>query len=242
MKICPQCRIFYQEQIMICQQCQGPLNEVSLRDALSVTQEKSLQDQIGGQHQRELPDAYKQYHIRSFLKDRSLFLDFDLYKNRLKHGRRLKRFFIAPMRASALLNIPWAVFNVISSNLFHLEYTEYCPRCETKYIPNRHTEEECDYNIEYFGILDDILNGQIVYRRAIYEEYSRIRQGKGLRSAYRDLFCRRITWEFLWDLLSVGSSVVFWLYLIVFVALPWAQAYIREIQTANDVVTVLTLR
>ena len=241
MKICPKCRIFYQEQIMSCEACHASLEEVSLKDALSLTQKKSLHDNIQGKEQKTLSDAYTQYHIRSFLKDRSLFLDFDLYKNRMKHGRHLKKFFIAPVRPSALLNIPWFIFNVISSNLFHMEYTEYCPRCETKYMKGRHTQADCDYNIEYFSILNDILTGKIIQRRIIYEEYARQRRAKGLRSAYRDLFHRKIRTELFWDFLSVASSVWFWIYLIVFVALPWVQAFIRDSQT-TEIITILTLR
>jgi len=242
MKLCQKCGKLYQEQIMACQTCGGELKEVSLRQALELTQTKALENSIKGKSQRELADAYKQYHIRSYLKDRSCFLDFDIYKNRLKHGRRLKRFFIAPVRLSALINIPWFLFNVISSNKFHLEYTEYCPRCECKYIPGRHTKEECEYNVEYFNILNDILNGQIIQRKIIYEEYSRWRIRKGLKSAYRDLFRQRIPWEIFWDFLSVGCSVVFWIYIIVFIFLPWAQAFMIEAQEIQEVSTRLYLR
>jgi len=227
---------------MTCQACKSPLDEVSLRQALELTQPKALGNNIKGKSQRELSDTYKQYHIRSFLKNRSCFLDFDIYKNRLKHGRRLKRFFIAPLRISALINIPWFIFNVISSNKFHLEYTEFCPKCECKYIPGQHTKEECDYNVEYFNILNDILNGMIIQRRIIYEEYSRWRVRNRLRSAYRDLFQRRIPWEIFWDFLSVGSSVIFWIYLTVFICLPWAQAFMNDAQQIQEVSTRLYLR
>ncbi len=227
---------------MACQSCGGTLDEVSLRQALELTQSTALGKSIKGKSQQGLTDSYKQYHIRSYLKNRSCFLDFDLYKNRLIHGRRLKRFFIAPVRISAIVNIPWLLFNIISSNKFHLEYTEYCPRCECKYIRGAHTKEECEYNVEYFNILNDILSGQIVQRKIIYEEYARWRMRNGLRSAYRDLFRRRIPWEIFWDFLSVSSSVLFWLYLIVFICLPWVQAFMTDAQQIQEVSTRLYLR
>lgn len=240
MKICPQCRAFFRENAMTCRDCAADLNEVSLKDALTLTQQKSHHDRIQGKNRQELPDSYKQYHIRCYLKDCSFFLDFDLYKNRLKHGQREKRFFIAPVRLSDLFNIPWFFFNVISSNMFHLEYTEFCPRCESKYIKGRHTAEECDYNIEYFSILDDILSGRIVQRKVIYEEYSRLRHLDGLKSAYHDLFYRPIRWEILWDILSVGLSVGCWLYAIVYISFPWFLALLNE-SVQSDSWSVLVL-
>jgi len=230
MKICPRCQTLHREHIMVCQNCKGTLQEVSLKEALSLTQQKAFEDSIQGKGKRQLTDSYKQYHIRGYLKNRSLFLDFDLYKNRLKHGRRLKRFFIAPVRITTLLNIPWFIFNVINSNLFHMQYTEFCPRCEMKYRKGTHTDEECDYNIEYFNILDDILTGKIVARKIIYEEFARIRRQKGLKSAYADLFYRPVHWEIFWDLISVGFSVGFWLYILVFILYPWMLTGLQNIQ------------
>ena len=68
---------------MSCQHCRGALEEVSLSVALQLTQKESFRQHIGGKETQELPDGYKQYHIRSYLKNRSLFLDYDLHKNRL---------------------------------------------------------------------------------------------------------------------------------------------------------------
>lgn len=215
---------------MTCQECRTLLEEVSLQEALKFTQTKALRTQISGQDTKELPDAYKQYHIRSYLKDHSLFLDFDLYKNRLKHGRLLGNFFIAPVNFTVLFNIPWFLFNVLSSNLFHMYYTEYCQRCDSKYIKGHHTKEECDYNIEYFSMLNDILKGNIVDRKEIYEQYSKEKRQKGLKSAYRDLFCRRVRWEAFWDIISIGLSIAFWLYIAIYVSRPMGKVLMQKLQ------------
>ena len=188
---------------MACQQCRGPLTEVSLQQALKITERQALQERIGGKKKRELPDAYKQYHIRSYLKNRSLFLDFDIHKNRLKHGKQLKRFFIAPINITAIVNIPWFIFNVITSNLFYMENIDYCPFCSSKCNKARHTKEECEYNIEYCSILNNIISGNIVDTKNIYQAYAQERRNKGLKSAYHDLFNRKMRTEFFWDLMSV---------------------------------------
>lgn len=232
MKICRKCNIFYREQTMACERCHsvGGLEEVSLKEALQITQEEAFRRRIGGEDKRKLPDAHRQYHIRSYLANRSLFLDYDLHKQRLKHGRRIKRFFIAPVNITALINLPWFFFNVISSNLFHIQHTEYCPRCEAKYIARRHTPEECDYNIEYFSILDDIISGHIVARKVIYEEFADKKRRMGLRSAYDNLFRRDAYAEYLLDIISVGLSVLFWVYIIVYVGYPYAKTFFQKIE------------
>src|SRR3989338_8651970 len=97
MKICRECNVLYQQQVMSCQECKKDVEEISFGQVLELTQKVAFRKHIGGEDAHELTDPYKQYHIRSYLKDRSLFLEFDLYKNRLKHGNQLKRFFIAPI-------------------------------------------------------------------------------------------------------------------------------------------------
>ena len=76
---------------MSCQSCRGRLAEVTFEEALDMTERFAFKKRIGGASRHELPDAYKQYHIRSYIGNRSLFLDFNLYKNRLKHGKRPPR-------------------------------------------------------------------------------------------------------------------------------------------------------
>lgn len=215
---------------MSCHQCRGELQEVSLNQALECTQQEAFRKHIGGQDNDRLSDSYKQYHIRSYLKNLSLFLDYDLYKNRLRHGPRLKRFFIAPVNLCSILNLPWFLFNVITSNLFHTEYTSFCRRCNTKVIPGRHGITECDYDIEYFHILDDILDGRILSTKHIYAQFSKEKIAKGLKSAYRDLFCRKIRVEIFWDLLSIGFSIGVWIYSAVNVSYPMFQVLIQKLQ------------
>ena len=242
MKICLQCKNLFQEMAMSCPTCQKDLKEVSLSEVLALTEEKAFHGHISGIAESDLSDSNVQYHLRSYLRNRSLFLDFDLYKNRLKHGQRLKRFFIAPVNVTVIINLPWFLFNVVSSNLFHTQYTEYCARCDSKYIKGRHTLEECDYNIEFFHILDDILNGKILDRKMIYKENAKERVAKGLRSAYVDLFCRSIPWESFWDLISIGLSIAFWLYVAVYISWPMFQVLLQQLAHLDSYELIIGFR
>ena len=230
MKICPQCKIFYEDQLRPCPKCGTPLTEVSLLEALKLTDSRFLRDSIKGKNAAHLSDGYKQYHIRSYLGNRSLFLDYDIQKHRMQHGPRLKQFLISPVNMTAVFNIPWLFFNIITSNLFHIEYTQYCPRCNTKYQKGCHTPEECDYNIEYFNILEDILNGNIAPHRPIYEKYFEEKTAKGQRSAYHDLFLRNAKAEAFWDITSITLSILFWLFIAVYISWPFAKVAAYQLQ------------
>lgn len=219
MKACRQCRVFFQESTMSCDRCGRVLSEVTLTEALSLTRKKSFKEQIHASD-AQASDAYKQYLIRRYLGDGSLFLLFDLCKNRLKHGKKPKRFLIQPVDFTAFFNIPWFVFNIISTNMFHLQYTGFCARCGCKSIPGYHSPAECDYNIEYFSILDDILSGDIVDTKVIYEQHGLEMKKARQPSAYHDLFLRKVRSEFFFDVLSIGLSIAFWLFLVIFVAWP----------------------
>lgn len=230
MYICPQCKIFYQDQLKPCPKCHSPLHEVSLLEALQHTDSRFLSDSIKGKTTRELSDAHTQYHIRSYIGNRSLFLDYDIQKNRMKHGPRLKRFFICQMDMTAVFNIPWFFFNIITSNIFHTQYTEYCPKCNTKHVPKKHSDEECEYNIEYFRILEDILNGDIVVHKPIYQYFSKQKRAKKWRCAYDDLFERKIRVEAWWDMISITLSVLFWLFIAVYISWPFAKVTAIKLQ------------
>ncbi len=242
MKACRNCHLFYREQTVTCPHCQGEIEEVDLKTALKLTRQASLKNTIRGKPKAELPDAYQQYHIRSYLKDRSLFLDFDLLKNRLKHGRRLKRFFIAPVNITSVLNLPWFLFNVISTNLFHMNYTRFCSRCQSKINPQQHDLAECNYNIEYFNILDDILSGRIVDTKIVYQHYAAEKRTEGIQSAYDDLFRRKVRWEIFCDVLSVGFSVFLWIYFAVYVSYPMCKVLAQKIQQFDSYEVGLELR
>jgi len=229
MKVCPKCDNLFQEQTMACSRCQVHLIEISLPEAIKRSNVRSFQKAIIGGDTKELSDEHIQYHIRSFLGNRTLFLDFDIQKNRIKHGRKLKRFLIAPFNMTCVFNIPWLLFNIMSSNLFHLTHLGYCSRCNCKHIPGRHSQDQCDYNIEYFNILEDILNGQIVQRRSFYQTYALEQAYKKKPSAYTDLFCRKVRWEAFWDIVSITLSVLLWVFIVVFVAYPMAMMLTQKL-------------
>ena len=205
---------------MKCDACCVELKEVTLPEALKASNIKLLKKNIKGDN---LSDDYIQYHIRSYIGNRSLFLDYDIQKNRMKHGPRIKRFLICSINIAAVFNIPWFFFNIIASNIFHAKYTKYCARCNAKYAPGRHDQEDCDYNIEYFNILEDILSGNILVNKPIYKQYAQEKDRKGWRSAYRSLFCRDAKVETFFDMVSITLSVLFWLFIAIYISWPFAK-------------------
>jgi|GEM_PF-531139 len=240
MRVCLSCHTFYRDQTRVCQHCDKRLLEISLTDAMEFSSRQSFEERIGGAEDHKLPDAYKQYHVRSYLQNRSLFLDFDLHKNRLKKSRRLKSFFITPLGLGSLFNLPWLLFNILSTNIFHLTYTEYCPRCDCKFVKGQHSQNDCDYNIQYFRILNDILSGRITTTKIIYEQYALENDKTHLKSAYHDLFDRKIRTETFWDFISIWLTVLFWVYIIVHISYPLAMTGLQKIQQYEMVEIVTT--
>ncbi len=234
MKLCRACQLFYQEQIMACQNCKAVLPEVTLSEALEFTRQLSFSARISGKDKGDLSDPSTQHHIRSYLKNHSLFLDYDLHKNQLRHGRESTRFFIAPLNLTCLFNLPWFFFNVVNTNLFHMQFTGYCPKCNSKINPQHHSAKECDYLKEYFHILDDILNGRIVSQKPVYEHYAQECRRKNVKSAYDDLFCRPVRWEIFFDLMSIGLSLAFWIYLAVNISWPMFNVLLQQLHQADS--------
>lgn len=229
MKICMKCFLFHQEGTLWCSTCHGELKEISFERALEVTRKRAFRKQMQNK-KKDIPDAYKQHYIRQYLGDQSLFLLFDLYKNRLKHGKKLKRFLIQPINFTAFLNIPWFFFNIISSNIFHLQYTRFCERCQCKRPQAQHAQEECDYNIEYFNILNDILTGDIVNTKRIYIQKYLIDKFKHRKSAYADLFLRDKSVEVFFDIFSIFVSICFWIYIAVYISYPMLLVLLQKME------------
>lgn len=229
MKFCRNCQLFFGQQVISCQSCKGTIEEISFSDALSVTRERSFHTRMTGQNDHRLSDGATQFYIRSYLKDLSLFLDFDIHKHRLMHGKAAKRFFIAPINFSCLINFPWLLYNVIASNIFQARYLGFCERCNCKIRPQSHTSDECDYNIVYFQILDDILSGEIVSRKDLYESYCEEQYRKFKRSAFNDLFKHHAGAEIFMDVFSVGLTIAFWIYLGVNVSWPMMQVLLQQL-------------
>ena len=227
MRYCSKCAIFSQDYVKTCGKEDCQLKEVDLKKALELTRLQAFKSLIG--KESEISDGYAQYHIRGYLGNRSLFLDFDLHKYRLKHGPRLKRFLITPVSFFSLFNLPWLVYNLIATNLFHMDHTQYCSRCGCKVKPP-HTQIDCDYNIEYFSILDDIISGRIIERKNFYQTLTDEKEKKGQPSAFNDLFKRPVKLEIFLDIVSITFSLFLWLYLSVLVCLPLIKSLIQQWQ------------
>lgn len=214
---------------MSCHHCGKKLKEISLREALEHTRKRFLQH-FSEDKSIKIFDPHTQYVVSSYFNNHSLFLYFDLSKNQLKYGRQFDRFFIQPLNLTALINLPWLVFNVLYSNYFHIFYRARCPICNCKHLPWHHTKEECEYNVVYFQILCDVLNGDIVYTKKVYETYSREQQDQHALNAFANLNKRNKGVEFALDLLSISFSVMIWIYAIVYIGFPMAKTLMFKLQ------------
>jgi hypothetical protein len=233
MKECLSCHTFFKESTMRCQGCSGALKEVSLGEALEHTRKKFLRHFSEDKNIR-IFDPHTQYVVSSYFNNHSLFLYFDLSKHQLKYGRHFERFFIQPVNLTAFINVPWFVFNLLYTNYFHLFYTAHCAVCNCKHLEDHHPKEECEYNGVYFQILCDVLNGDIVYTKKVYEEYYRENKEKRIPNAFADLSKRHKRVEFFLDLLSISLSLFVWLYLFVYVGFPSAKTAMQMLQMQSN--------
>ncbi len=229
MKECPSCHIFYKDFILTCPQCHLELKGISLRKALERRRRRSFR-QFGGSQDFKILDLNAQYIIESYFKDHSLFLHFELNKNQMRYSEKFERFFIQPINLVAVFNIPWFIFNIIYSSYFYLSYRNFCQKCHCKYLSAVHSQEECDYNIAYFNILCDVLNGDITDTKKVYEQCS---QGEGgereSRLAYQKLNYRHKKAEIFFDLFSILLSVMFWIYICLCVSLPMVKVLLQKL-------------
>jgi hypothetical protein len=214
---------------MQCQQCGRVLKEVSLSEALEHTRQRFLRHFSENKSIRAL-DAHTKYVVGSYFNNHSLFLYFDLNKNHMKYGQGFERFFIQPINCTALINFPWFVFNVLYTNYFHYAYKGFCVKCHCKHHTDHHPASECDYNVIYFQILRDIFNGDIIYTKSVYETYDKDCRLRGLPSAYSDLSRRNKFCEIALDLLSIGLSVLFWIFIGVYVSFPMVKVLMQKMQ------------
>ncbi|MDD3375115.1 MAG: hypothetical protein PHY73_05270 [Candidatus Omnitrophica bacterium] len=229
MKECLSCNVFYQESAMVCERCKKTLVEIDFKQALEHTRKKFLK-RFSGSKDVRIFDPHTQYIVGSYFKNHSLFLYFDLNRNQMKYGLEVKRFFIQPVNAIAFFNLPWVIFNFLYSNYFHFLYKGFCNQCHCKHRLGQHSKDECDYNIAYFHILRDVLNGDIVHTKRIYQQCAESADGEaGTRRAYLDLSRRHKKTEVFFDLLSIGFSVFLWIFLAVYVSFPMFKVLLQKI-------------
>jgi hypothetical protein len=232
MKECLSCRIFYHPSALTCDQCHHKLEEVSLSLALEHTRDKFLRH-FSERGSLKNFNAHAQYVISSYFGNHSFFSFFDLNKKHMRYGPKCERFFIQPINMTCVFNLPWFFFNVIYSNYFHFYYKGFCKRCYCKHLLKRHTKDDCDYFISYFHILRDVLNGNIVHTKKIYEK--NLNDDGRLKGShpYADLYRAPCKSEIFLDVLSVGLSVFFWLYLAVFVSFPMVKVLAQILQVPD---------
>ena len=229
MKECLNCNIFYKESAMTCHRCQKTLIEVELKDALEHTRKKFLK-RFSHSKDIRIFDPHTQYVVGSYFKNHSLFLYFDLNRNQMKYGPKVNRFFIQPVNALAFFNMPWFIFNLLYSNYFHFSYTGFCTQCHCKHRLGQHFKNECNYNIAYFHILRDVLNGDIIHTKRIYEECVESGDGEiGTKRAYLNLSHRHKRTEVFFDLLSIGFSVFLWMFIAVYVSFPMFKTLLQKL-------------
>ncbi len=235
MKECLSCRIFYHPSALICDHCHHKLEEVSLVLAFEHTRDKFLRC-FSQKASIKNFNAHAQYVIGSYFGNHSFFSFFDLNKKHMRYGPTFERFFIQPINMTCVFNLPWFFFNVLYSNYFHFYYQGFCQRCYCKHPLKHHTREQCDYNIGYFHILRDVLNGNIVHTKKIYEKY--LKEDNLLKHSqpYADLYRPLSKSDVALDILSVGLSVFFWLYLAVYISFPMVKvlAHILQVPDAYE--------
>ncbi len=229
MRECFSCRIFYQESARICSRCQEQLQEVTLSQALEHTRNKFL-NRFSRQAKVKNLNSHAHYVISSYFGNHSLFLFFDLNKNHMKYGPYFERFFIQPLNMTFVFNLPWFFFNVLYSNYFHIHYKDFCHRCYCKHPKGYHTTQECDYNIEYFYILRDVLNGSIVRTKKVYERLLVDDLKSGKKNPYADLYKRPIKLEVFFDLISISFSIFLWLYFTAYISFPMVKVLAQILQ------------
>ncbi len=229
MKECSSCHIFFKESVMQCQGCGETLKEITLGEALEHTRKRFLKH-FSEDKSVHIFDPHTQYVVSSYFNNHSLFLYFDLSKNQLKYGRHFERFFIQPINLTAFINIPWFFYNLLYTNYFHFFYNRYCPVCNCKHLEGHHSQEECEYNKIYFQILCDVLNGDIVNTKKVYEEYYQENKNLQIPNAFANLSKRHKRAEFALDLLSISLSILAWMYVMVYVGFPMGKSLMLKLQ------------
>lgn len=214
---------------MVCERCASLLGEITFQEALARRRKKFLRRFTQQRDIRKI-DPPTQYVIASYFGNHSLFLFFDLNKNLMKYGPRRERFFVQPIHMTFVFNLPWFFFNVLYSNYFHFYYNNFCPRCYCKCAKGRHSLQECDYNIIYFQVLRDVLNGSILRTRHVYEKFSEEDRSHQRKNPYSDLSFRPMKAEIFFDILSISLSVLLWIYLAVYVSFPMVKVLMQKLE------------
>ncbi len=218
MRKCPHCHIFAVSGIL-CIHCGSALEDVSMEQALEHTRKRFIRRYIQGKNTRHV-DRHMQYIFASYFSDTSIAMLYTINKNLLKLGREYERFLVRPFHISDVFNIPWLIYNVVDSNIFHMRYQFYCPRCDCKHVKGRHSEEECQYNQMFLNILKDALSGEIVQTKKIYQAKADEDRYQHRKNAYIDLSASPKILHLVVDFSSVSVSVLAWLALAVYLLLP----------------------
>ncbi|MDP8264013.1 MAG: hypothetical protein P9M12_00845 [Candidatus Aceula lacicola] len=214
---------------MTCHRCQKTLIEVELKDALEHTRKKFLK-RFSRSKDIRVFDPHTLYIVGSYFKDQSFFLYFDLNRNQMKYGLQKKRFFVQPVNMLTVFNLPWFIFNLLYSNYFHFLYKGFCTQCHCKYRSGQHSKDECAYNIAYFHVLRDVLNGDIIHTKRVYEKCVESNDGEaGVRQAYLNLNHRHKKTEVFFDLLSIGFSVFLWIFIAVYASFPMFKVLLQKL-------------
>ena len=73
------------------------------------------------------------------------------------------------------------------------------------------------------------MNGNITYTRNIYQQHACEKKESKQRSAYGELFQRRIRLEVFFDVLSIGLSIFFWLFVAIYVSFPMVKVLMQKL-------------
>ncbi|MCB9756825.1 MAG: hypothetical protein H6753_00195 [Candidatus Omnitrophica bacterium] len=239
MKKCNRCKIvFHNNERQRCLYCDTNLLLVERDDTLGFRDDKDFDPNlVGSDIKREVSVLKKvlldwemseylrsQYVIGTYFKVRTFKFLYLFSRNHYKMGRDYKRLLVQPLNLTSFLMIPWVVIDVIDSLYIRMSYNAYCTKCGWKFrqvhATQYHNAAECEYNLEYSRIVNEILSGNVNKTEGLIKEsaYRKVKAGK--RSAYKDLCSRRSEMGWIFDVLCVWLSILILMVLVIATMFP----------------------
>lgn len=233
MKRCHRCRIVYHfNDRLRCLYCDAMLTETSRDDSLfskpgqtagGVSDEQSVTSQLLRNRNME-GQQQLQYLISGYFRVRSFHFIYSFSRQEMKMGKEVRRWLIQPLNVSYAVMLPWVAYDLVDSLVFHMLYQGFCDKCGWKYCPTPrflgHDPDECEYNKEFTHVIKEILTGQITYSEEEIKTKADQKITDDKRSAYYDLCRQKDYLTSMVDWVSVTMSVLFWLFLTVWMLLP----------------------
>ena len=247
MKKCIRCDVvFYLNERARCLYCDTLLVATETDDPAQLRKGFYNEERLEGEHpfvRWLLKDRGMERHgrmqfmIGSYFRVRTLKFMYSFSRNELKVNKDFKRFLVQPLSMMSFLTIPWVIWNVLDSVMIRFFYNTHCDRCNwkfKKYVSGqKHDREECDYNLEYSSLIEDILNGRILQTAPRFKRQAYRKVTSGKRSAYHDLFHSKKKSDELMDVLCIWFSLLLLLIVGVISFFPVAVKGVFHLQSED---------